>query len=215
MQSVASAGQVAGRIHNGGSSLQPCQEVCVLCSQGSCASAAAVLCAQAGYGGTDQRKVPGDVWGARRQRSRHLPGIEIPNRHPITVPSEATSVHHVSGAAPLLSKAQQLPVQSAGATVVHVQVIYLTGWAPHSSQQRAARRGSASASFQVREHARGAAATEASLCLCRVSKAGGTWVLPGLQLAKACTRGSGDACRCETSALSATAYAFGGACAGP
>lgn len=48
---------------------------------------------------------------------------------------------------------------------LHVQVIYLTGWAPHSSQQRAARRGSASASFQVRDHACGAAVTQASIRL--------------------------------------------------
>lgn len=50
--------------------------------------------------------------------------------------------------------------------MLHTQVIYLTGWAPHSSQQRAARRGSASASFQVCTYCRGAAPSAGIIPFC-------------------------------------------------
>ena len=68
----------------------------MLCSGGFCSSAAESLYVQARHGSTDQRKVQGDVWGIRRQRSRHLPGIEIPCAVPTAVRFELTLVHHAS-----------------------------------------------------------------------------------------------------------------------
>lgn len=58
----------------------------------------------------------------------------------------------------LQMRALHLDVEHRNTTYVYVrvavraQVIYLTGWAPHSSQQRAARRGTATASFEVLLH---------------------------------------------------------------
>ena len=72
--------------------------------------------------------------------------VAIPGARALVGPSAAMCP---ASAAPIDVCIQGSHVPNREALDCTLQVIYLTGWAPHSSQQSAARRGSASASLQV------------------------------------------------------------------